>query len=438
MGHFSGSALTRAARSAPALSLIRVAQSCGVSGNTLRQHLETLTGRGRCSQTAAQLAAQYPLTPAAGALHPAMPPPAVRAVEGSGLADALNGTAAWAGRHAGAAGAQRSLAATVASSQGSASSKVAADPATPPAVLARLTIAGRVEAAELAAGNRSCPVAALAGVAVGGRSPRPNDSDSQLDQGQPRAAAACSPQLPRWFLERLAAECAAQAESAGGRNFNGRDRVLFGVVQNPNCPPTLMKRLATLDWSIACHAVNNPDCGADLIAALCAGRSAPVLCAAASRSQCPPDVIEELAAERSDWELRESAAASPACPPDLLNQLCDDDDCDVRAGAAANPLCEPAALERLTRDATWETRSGAAANPTLPPHLQTRLAADSDPDVRDALAMNPTCDRAHLETLICDSEAHVRITAARALRGAAPLFGFLRRAPGWRRSQFLP
>jgi hypothetical protein len=112
----------------------------------------------------------------------------------------------------------------------------------------------------------------------------------------------------------------------------------------------------------------------------------------------PTDLPLELLARGHPW-ARTLVARYPHTPQGLLGRLAADEDWRVRQAAASNPTLGAEGLSVLAADPDRDVRTAAAANPRTPAAVLERLAGDESELVRAAAAANPSLPARVLELL---------------------------------------
>nr|BBH94904.1 hypothetical protein KTA_31030 [Thermogemmatispora argillosa] len=125
----------------------------------------------------------------------------------------------------------------------------------------------------------------------------------------------------------------------------------------------------------------------------------------------PPELLRELA-HASEAAIRGAVAANPATPPDLLLTLLEDTSSEVLSRLAHHPQLPAEALARLVSRAEPEVRQAAASHPALQETERAHLAADASPAVRAAVAAHLPPDSDWFQLLAQDDASEVRAAVA--------------------------
>lgn len=314
----------------------------------------------------------------------------------------------------------------------------AADPHTPPGLLARLAEAQDEEVRAAVAGNLETPGTVLERLA-------------RDDHWRPRAAVLANPAwtaraqarldgeacqvLRAWNTTRAnasksrpalvkpAAGLGSGGESASeDSNSVGAREVLpvdsdiregrEAAARNPATSPALLARLAGAAASFVREGVaSNPRAPASSLTRLASDPDRNVRHAVARNPATSPMALACLASD-TDYPVRWAVACNPRAIPDLLEHLAKDESGVVRSAVAGNPRAPPGLLARLTKDGSGPARAAAARNPRTPPALLERLAHDAHALVREMVAGNPRAPPEILARLAEHGEAKVRVAAA--------------------------
>lgn len=127
----------------------------------------------------------------------------------------------------------------------------------------------------------------------------------------------------------------------------------------------------------------------------------------ARNSNTPVTFLETLAGD-SDFEVRGYVAENSNTPQKILEILVTDSDSSIRASVAANSNTPQKILETLATDSDSSIRANVAANSNAPQRVLETLAKDSDSWVRSHVAKNSKASQKVLETLATDSDSYVR------------------------------
>ena len=373
---------TRAARSAPAMSLHAVAAAADTTGRSLVDVLGNLQQRGRCAALAADTATSAAISMRVVGVAWKLCPPGMRRLAAMDrfavVRAAAAGTAAWHGRDL--------------------------DLEWRPAPRSTCAAAARSVAhsfIDAAADNKMCPPTILAALA-------------QHDDWRIRETVAENPLCDRGLLTVL--------------SHDPSWRVGLSVASNPNTAATTVAAMARRHSSdeVRETAAANPNCPTGLLAELGQDNDWIIRRGVARNLNCPTGVLVELA--RDNPAVRESVALNPNCPTGTLTEIGEDSDrmvrcavvenssCDpvflaaaaadrslefeLRVAAVRNPHCEPATLAELASDPNWSVRWAVAENPRTPQSSLTQMASDFD--VRRAVAHNPSTESATLAGLASD------------------------------------
>ena len=311
---------------------------------------------------------------------------------------------------------------------------VASNPQTPGWLVGILASDPALAVRSIAAGNASCPPAAMK-AHVG-------------DDHDVRWSLVCNPSCPPQLLEMLAEEpsmlmrhavafhrrCSAETldrladQQPEMAHYNPGERISDSdaaeirccAAANPKCTPETLERLAVdPDAGVRAAAASNPSISPQTLKRLAASDDSQIRSGAASNPRCPSVLMRKLLSQttpRSD-EVSYAAAGNPACPQDLL--------WDLARGAAGsrtrtriaetNPAAGAKMLRWLADSDNEETRSGVAANLSTPADLLSLLTTDDSESVRFAAASNPACPFGDLPALLDDPSPIVRTVARTAL-----------------------
>lgn len=159
----------------------------------------------------------------------------------------------------------------------------------------------------------------------------------------------------------------------------GPDRWHQALAENPNCPPSVLDRIAdSPDPSARVSALGHPWCPRSTLAGVARriarqimrgdtlGDALDVAAAVARNPRTPPRALRRLARVRNAW-VQARVAANPSTPGRALAPLAVDGDQRVREGVARNPAAPAEMLERLAVDGAAAVRAAVAANPSCPP-----------------------------------------------------------------------
>ena len=378
----------RAARSAAAVALSDTAAAVGVDAAELRSRVERLGrvgGRGRCARLLAEAAAD-PVTADAALTHRSCPPPTKRIADKDAPAP---GAAGWALHHFNS-GSPRGVIARWAHRADSGPVAAAANPLTPPAVLAALAADPDAWVRAAVAANPRCPPETINKLAT--------DTEHHV-----RIAIAASAACPPHSMHLL--------------TVDPDDGVRASLAFNLRCPPQVLRSLALAAQPHQRSAVAwHPRCPPDLLVSLATTDPDPgVRSQAASNPAIGKRVLAELAAS-NDWHAHAGMAMNPALPAALFEQLVGHAQSEVRAQMAGRGNFADGQVERLAADCDADVRSAVADNPETPQETLRRLASDRDGAVREAVAANPACPLDTLQRLAVDSRSDVRIEARQQLR----------------------
>ncbi|WP_236075620.1 hypothetical protein [Streptomyces coffeae] len=351
---------------------------------------------------------------------------------------------------------------------------VAANEATPPAVLAALLTGDGLPPA------RWCPDCAPE---PGGAAPpdAPHGGDHEAGVQTIRQLALRNPATPTEAVIAFADdpsavlrwELAARADLPPGTGARLATDPLPGVrgdlAANPAIDEALIRTLATdrvdtvrrdlahhprVPLDVLADLARTTRIGPTLLPRIAAASAAEVTALAASphpavrmllavRRDLPPAIRDALATD-PDAKVLAAIAPHPGLPDALLHTMADRHGVRVAGKVAANPDASPALLEELSRrepparkalreiarhpHATPRAlavcltdpraRPLAAAHPALPSHIATDLLTDSDDEVAEAAATNPALPRATMDQLIARGEAAHAAAASNAATAA--------------------
>ncbi|WP_052887981.1 hypothetical protein [Thermogemmatispora carboxidivorans] len=124
-----------------------------------------------------------------------------------------------------------------------------------------------------------------------------------------------------------------------------------------------------------------------------------------------PELLEDLA-NAPEVEIRSAVAANPATPPALLLSLIEDPSSQVRSAAALHPQLPEQALARLAHSPESEVRRAVASHPALGAIERELLATDASAEVRAAVVPHLPPESALLRSLAVDESSQVRAAVA--------------------------
>ena len=232
---------------------------------------------------------------------------------------------------------------------------IAANPATPPSLLAHIYAKGDVYTRAAVIAHKNCPLELLKSALVA--------NENQV-------------------LRHLAADARLSAQVLGQLASNQDQQVRCAVATNISTPQIVIKRLLN-------------------------DSSPRVRRALASRTDLNKASMKYLVKDRDDW-VRQWLARNPSLSVSLLKKLLLDSVPDVRRAVARNPECPVALLKVLAKDSQAWVRAGVSYQPKAPKSLMLKLAKDQDIDVLSGVAHNPHTPSAILYCLAASTEADVR------------------------------
>ncbi|WP_376794966.1 hypothetical protein [Thermogemmatispora sp.] len=124
-------------------------------------------------------------------------------------------------------------------------------------------------------------------------------------------------------------------------------------------------------------------------------------------------------------EVRAEVIRLAALPLELLQELAKATEVEIRSAVAANPATPPALLLTLAEDTSNRVRSAAASHPQLPAEGLLSLVRSSEPEVRRAAACHPALGSAERLLLANDASPAVRAAVASHLPQESPLLWHL-------------
>ncbi|MBX5449302.1 hypothetical protein [Thermogemmatispora sp.] len=145
---------------------------------------------------------------------------------------------------------------------------------------------------------------------------------------------------------------------------------------------------------------------------------APVRAETIRQATLSSELLYELA-HAPEVEIRSAVAANGATPPDLLMILLEDTSREVLSSLARHPQLPAEALAHLASSAEPEVRQAVASHPALSDTVRDRLADDASPEVRAAVAAHLPSDSHWFQRLAEDDASEVR--AAIAAHPAVPV-----------------
>ena len=421
-------------RTGPAFGLARAAR---ISPAATRRVvvLAAITGRGRCAQILAGLAASGAPAHvrAAAAVHRACPPAARVALRSD-----RELSVRWAPPAVDAA--------TAMSTDECVEVKAvaAARRACPSSALRRLANDDQLLARAATASNPSTPSVLL--VALGN------------DDAFERVKVATNPATPWWWLEHLArdvsggllpeiasnpstpprllaaaalGDCLCRSGCQRGRCRcvrTNRGQVLAAAMSNPSTPQSAIDELAVEcgdDDVEYLRAVVRSQTSPIELSRLAAHSNRRVGDAVAAHRVTSTEVLRSLALEPLDKTRVRALADNPNCPPDLVETLLNDPrtGTNERIQLAANPSCPPETVARLALDPA--ASEGALPNPVCDPHVLAAAAFDPETEAvaRIWVASNPSTPTAALKHLLTHPHSSIRDEArsqiaVRSLRAA--------------------
>ncbi|MFF8605701.1 hypothetical protein ACF06X_07155 [Streptomyces sp. NPDC015346] len=272
--------------------------------------------------------------------------------------------------------------------------------------------------------NPATPAGAAAGFA---------DHPSTL----PRLLLAARPDLPPAVCRRLAADSHVGVRADLARNpavdealirelaADEAPAVLRALAHHPRVPLDVLARLTAATRIGPTLLPRIAAASAAEVASLAQSPHPELRMLTAERRDLPPAVRDALAAD-ADAKVVKSLAPHPGLSEDRLGAMLDRHGAQVAARVAANPDATPALLERLARaeppvrkalreiarhrNATApallaclgdaRARPVAAGHPALPPPVVAELLSDPDWQVVEAAAANPSLPRAVMTALL--------------------------------------
>ncbi|WP_409238777.1 hypothetical protein [Streptomyces sp. PA5.6] len=252
--------------------------------------------------------------------------------------------------------------------------------------------------------NRATPADALTGFA--------HDPSTLL-----RWALAARQDLPPAAYARLAADPipGTRADVAGNPAIDDAViRVLAddldpavrrAVAHHPQVPLDVLDRVAATTRIGAVLLPRIAAADPAEVQELAASPNAAVRMLLARRRDLPAEVRDALAAD-PDAKVVASVAAHPGLSEAQLTAMADRHGVRVAVGLAANPGATPALLEALIRrePRARKVLRTAVRHPALPPHILVELLADPDEGVAEAAAAHPSLPSEVMTTLIPSPE----------------------------------
>lgn len=165
-------------------------------------------------------------------------------------------------------------------------------------------------------------------------------------------------------------------------------------------------------WEVGMALATNVAVGAKTITDLSFEKDTCVLCQVARYRLTSQKALRRLA-RHSSAEVRQAVASNPHTPLETVLILAADNVVAVRRTAARHPVLSQEDHEILALDAESTVRAALATLPTLAPTLAHDLAHDSSAQVRAALARNQKIAHEILQMLAHDVVPEVRAAAAR-------------------------